>query len=74
MTRSSVDTSRPVISPAALSALGPPLAGASESISSMKITEGAAARAAANTPCGTDRFRACVKHDVSSKFLNVCNT
>lgn len=51
MASSSVDTMRPFISPAELSALGPPLAGARESISSMKITDGAAARAAANTPC-----------------------
>ena len=45
-----VDTSRPVISPAELSALGPPRDGASASISSMKTTAGAAARAAAKTP------------------------
>ena len=42
---------RPVISPAELSAPRPPRAGASESISSMNTTAGAAARAAANTPC-----------------------
>ena len=51
----SVDTRRPVISPAELSALGPPRAGASASISSMKTTAGAAARAAAKTPCVTGR-------------------
>ena len=51
MASSSVDTMRPIISPPELSAPGPPLAGAKESISSMKITDGAAARAAANTPC-----------------------
>ena len=50
-----VDTRRPVISPAELSAFGPPRAGARASISSMKITAGAAARAAAKTPCMTGR-------------------